>query len=80
MSLLCGSFHKVGGNVFKLLKFRQILTSKNMISTSTKFHWIFHGKNRPNSPDFKKKEKEFQLPDFYDKFQYVAKNIEGSCF
>jgi hypothetical protein len=26
------------------------------------------------------KEKNSKSPDFYDKFQYVAKNIEGFCF
>jgi hypothetical protein len=26
------------------------------------------------------KRKKFKLPNFYNKFQYVAKNIEGSWF
>jgi hypothetical protein len=60
---------------FLLENFRQILTKKNLISTYTKdFSW----KNGPISPDF-----EFffsKSPDFYDKLQWVAKNIEGFCF
>jgi hypothetical protein len=41
---------------------------------------IFHGKTSPNFPIFKKKKKNSKSPDFYNKFQYVAKNIEGSWF
>jgi hypothetical protein len=40
---------------------------------------IFHGKNGPNLPSFEKKNK-FKSPDFYNKFQSVGKNIEGSWF
>jgi hypothetical protein len=40
-----------------------------------------HGKkNGSNSPDFGKKKRVSRLPDFYDKFQQVAKNIERFCF
>jgi hypothetical protein len=39
---------------------------KNVISTNTKD--FFHGKNRPNSPNFEKKKK-FESPNFYNKFQ-----------
>jgi hypothetical protein len=39
---------------------------------------IFHGKNGTNFPDFE--EKNSKLPDFYDKFHYVAKIIKGFCF
>ncbi len=55
---------------------------KNMISTYIK---NFHGKYDPNLPDFKKKKKKkkqgvSKLPDFYNKFQHVAKNIKGFFF
>jgi len=33
-------------------------------------------KRPQNLPDFEKK-KDFNSPDFYDKFQFVAKNIKG---
>ncbi len=50
---------------------------RNMISTYTKeFPWKKYG---PNSPDFREKKKS-KPPDFYDKFQKVAKNIEGFWF
>ncbi len=39
---------------------------------------IFLGKNDPNSPDSKAKKPK--SPDFCDKFQWVAKNIEGFWF
>jgi hypothetical protein len=48
-----------------------------MISTYTK-DFIFHEENDPNSPDYE--ELFFKSPDFYDKFQQVAKNIKGFCF
>jgi hypothetical protein len=35
-------------------------------------------KNGTNFPDFE--EKNSKLPDFYDKFHYVAKIIKGFCF
>jgi hypothetical protein len=38
---------------------------------------IFPGKNGLDSPILRKK---FKLLDFYNKFQLVAKNIEGSYF
>ncbi len=49
---------------------------KNMLSTYAKdFSW----KILPKFARFQK-EKNSKSPDFYDKFQYVAKNIEGFCF
>jgi hypothetical protein len=39
---------------------------------------IFNGKNGPNLLD--SKANNSKLPDFYEKFQYVAKNIERFCF
>jgi hypothetical protein len=55
-----------------------------MISNYIKdFSWK---KKDPNTPDFegerkkKKKKKKFKSPDFCDKFQQVAKNIEGFWF
>lgn len=37
---------------------------------------IFHGKNGPNSPNFKGKKKKSKLPNFNDKFPAGCKNIE----
>jgi len=43
------------------------------------FKGFFMGKKKgPNSPNFDKLF--FKSPDFYDKFQQVAKNIEGFWF
>jgi hypothetical protein len=60
---------------------------KNLISTYIK---NFHRKYDPNLLDFKKKKRKrkkrkekkgvSKLPDFYDKFQHVAKNIKGFFF
>jgi hypothetical protein len=49
---------------------------KIRISTYTK---VFQGKKRPKFTRFWK-EKKIRSPDCYDKFQEVAKNIEGSRF
>ncbi len=61
-------------SVFFTGKFSLNFDLKNMISTYTKDH----GKNDPNSPDFE--DCFHKLPDFKDKFQQVAKNIEGFGF
>jgi hypothetical protein len=53
------------------IKVSQILQSDWQVRPICK--GFFHGKNGPNSSDF-------ELPESYDDFQKVAKNIEGFCF
>jgi hypothetical protein len=55
-------------------KFLQKFNLKNVISTNTNdFSWGKWSKLAKF-----RKEKKFKLPDFYNKFQSVVKNIEGS--
>ncbi len=67
---------RLGAMFFKLVNFRQNFDLKkndfNLYKISQDFPW----KKLPKFTRFQEKEKEFQLPDFYAKFQYVAKNIE----
>ncbi len=62
---------------FFIGEFLQKFNLKNVISINTK--GFFMGKI-VQIFQFSKKKKKSKSPDFYNKFQYVAKNIEGSWF